>query len=171
MVMTPVALGGATGRAALSRRLLTAVLLVAASLVPAAGKDREWPAKAPSDLSRGAPADRASAAGASDPVTPAPGSPDRKAIFDALRMTQDIDRVFVPSWFKVMGGYAFVIANGQSRDGRNHYEPETALLRREAGGWRVIDMPCSEDGCEPTTEIVRIRKAWPGAPAAIFPNF
>ena len=58
-----------------------------------------------------------------------------------------------------------------SRNGRNRYEPESALLRRTGRVWRVVDAPCVEETCDPRPkEITRIRRANPSAPAAIFPR-
>jgi hypothetical protein len=104
-------------------------------------------------------------------TTPAAGSADRTAIMDAMRAKgDDQNRVFVVRNLRVSGDWAWLDANPQSRDGRNKFEPESALLRRVGGGWRVVDQPCGEEDCETAKEVARIRRANPGAPAAIFPR-
>jgi hypothetical protein len=102
---------------------------------------------------------------------PPAGSAERKAIFDAMRTLGDNhDRIFVVRHLKVADGWAWVIADPQSPDGKQRYETESALLHATGAGWRVVDQPCSEDGCDDKKELARIRAKFPAAPAAIFPN-
>jgi hypothetical protein len=102
--------------------------------------------------------------------TPAPGSPDRVGIMNAMRdHAGDQNRVFVVRSLRVSRGWAWLDADPKSRDGRNSYESESALLRRTGRGWFVVDQPCSEESCSMQREVRRIRAANPGAPAAIFP--
>ena len=104
------------------------------------------------------------------PDSPKAGSPERKAIMDAMRAKGDgKDRVFVVRRLRVAGGWAWLDVEPQSRDGRNRYEAESALLRRDGNAWAVVDQPCSEEGCNRGGELVRIRAAFPSAPASIFP--
>lgn len=114
----------------------------------------------------------AGAAGAQQPAyTPAAGSPERRAIFDALRAAgQDRGRVYVPSHLKVADGWAWVVAEPRSRDGASRFEPERALVRREGARWSVVARPCGEEACDDARETARIRAAFPRAPAAIFPR-
>ena len=113
----------------------------------------------------------ATAAAQQAPYTPPVGSPERKAIFDAMRAAgDDRGRVFVPRHLKVADGWAWVTAEPRSKDGANRYEPESALVRREGGGWRVVAQPCGEEECDDAKETVRIRAAFPRAPAGIFPR-
>src|ERR1700680_4887824 len=103
--------------------------------------------------------------------TPPAGSVERTAIFDAMRALGDNhDRIFVVRYLKVADGWAWVIADPQSPDGKQKYETESALLHATGAGWRVVDQPCSEDGCDDKQELARIRAKFPAAPAAIFPN-
>jgi len=112
-----------------------------------------------------------SALAQSGPHTPAAGTPERNAIFDAMRALGDIhDRVFVARYLKVLGDWAWVTADPQSRDSTQHYETESALLQRAGPTWRVVDQPCAEEGCDQKKELARIRKRFPNAPAAIFPE-
>jgi hypothetical protein len=104
------------------------------------------------------------------PYTPVPGSTERNAIFDALRTLGDNHtRVFVVRYLKVQNGWAWVTGDPQSPDGKSHFETESALLRNDGTGWKVLDQPCSEGDCDPAKEIARIRAAYPDAPARIFP--
>ena len=104
------------------------------------------------------------------PYTPAAGSQERKAIFDAMRALGDNhDRVFVVRYLKVQNGWAWLTADPQSPDGKSHYESESALLRNDGTIWKVLDQPCSEADCDNKKEMARIRAAYPKAPAGIFP--
>jgi hypothetical protein len=108
-------------------------------------------------------------AGASGEHTPPPGSPERRAIFDATRKIGDIpDRVWVVRFLKVEDSWAWVSGAPQSPDGRQRYEPESALLHRKGGYWAVVDQPCAEEDCDAAHELARIRKRFPAAPKAIF---
>ncbi len=94
---------------------------------------------------------------AQTPYTPEKGSPERKAILDALRIPVERDLkqkvVFVAENFNVLGSWAFVSgtpqnANGGSPDySRTQYADAVdsgafdnnffALLRKTAGKWKV----------------------------------
>ncbi len=105
------------------------------------------------------------------PHTPKPGTPERKAIADAMRAKgDDHSRVFVVRYLMVQDGWAWIVAEPRSSDGENHYETESALLRKDAKGWKVVDQPCSEVNCEADHELARIKQAFPAAPPRIFPN-
>lgn len=109
---------------------------------------------------------------AASPATgarPVAGQAQRHAILEALRLTgDDPDRRFVVRTLRVAGAWAWVLADPQSPDGGQHYEAEAALLHRAAGGWAVIDRPCSEEGCDWAAELARIRRSHPSAPASLF---
>jgi hypothetical protein len=101
---------------------------------------------------------------------PPPGSAQRKAILDALRARGDLhNRIFIVRYLKVQKGWAWVSADSQSPDGKNHYETESALLQKAGPGWRVVDEPCTDEGCDDKAEMARIRAANRNAPATIFP--
>jgi hypothetical protein len=105
------------------------------------------------------------------PHTPKPGTPERKAIADAMRAKgDDHSRVFVVRYLMVQDGWAWIVADPHSSDGKNHYETESALLRKDATGWKVVDQPCSEFDCDADRELARIKQAFPAAPPRIFPN-
>lgn len=111
--------------------------------------------------------------------TPAPGTAERKAIFDAMRAEhRDLgDIVYVVSYLKVNKGWAWVNAAAQSRDGRNHYEGEQALLHRTHGRWKVIDKRPSWGECESDPSCANDRQFFrklkarrPAVPMNIFPH-
>jgi hypothetical protein len=111
------------------------------------------------------------AAGAQSVTTPAPGTADRRAIMDAMRAHGgDQNRVFVVRALRVSQDWAWLDADPKSKDGRNNYESESALLRRTGTGWAVVDQPCAEEGCSLGREVRRIRAANPAAPGVIFPR-
>ena len=102
--------------------------------------------------------------------TPPKGSTERKAIMNALRAKgDDQDRIFVVRYLKVSQGWAWATVDPQSSDGQNHYETESALLRKTGKTWKVIDQPCSEADCDGDEEIARIQDENPDAPEEIFP--
>lgn len=81
-------------------------------------------------------------------LTPSPGSPQRKAVLDALRKElkrlHAIDAIFVVQHIHVKGRWAWVEAQPQSTDGSARFESIAALLRQDKTGWRVVDIPCAE---------------------------
>ena len=104
------------------------------------------------------------------PTTPPEGSPEREAIFAAISAGRGQGELtFVTSHFLMQGDWAWLTAAPQSKDGTQHYETESWLLNKAAGGWKVVDQPCAEEGCAPKQELARIRAAHPEAPAGIFP--
>jgi hypothetical protein len=104
------------------------------------------------------------------PYTPKAGSQERKAIFDAMRVLgDDHDRVFAVRYLKVQNGWAWMLVDPQSPDGKSHYESESALLRKDHARWKVLDQPCGEADCDDKKEMARIKAAFPQAPAGIFP--
>jgi hypothetical protein len=105
------------------------------------------------------------------PTNPPPGSTERKAILDAMRARGDLhNRIFIVRYLKVQGGWAWLIVDPRSPDGKNQYETESALLHKEVPGWKVADQPCTDEGCDDKAEMARIRAAYPNAPRAIFPR-
>ena len=111
--------------------------------------------------------------------TPARGSAERKAILDAMRAHRrrfDAQPViFVVGHLRVQRGWAWLSVAPQSPDGRSKYEDESALLRRRAGRWEVVEtMPAAgeregtplEDDC---AWFQRLRRRLNAVPAAILP--
>lgn len=111
------------------------------------------------------------ACGPSGPYTPPEGSPEREAIFVAMRQNRPIpDQSFVVRDMKVKGDWAWVTADPRSTDGTQHYETESWLLQRMGSAWAVVAQPCAEEGCTLKDEIAKIRARYPQAPAEIFPE-
>jgi hypothetical protein len=80
--------------------------------------------------------------------TPQPGSAERRAILDALRMwvkqQHHLEVIFVVKHLKVKNGYAWVHVLPQSKDGSSRYEDISALLKKDQGRWEVAEIPCAE---------------------------
>ena len=80
------------------------------------------------------------------------------------------DRLIPECGLRVENGRAWTSVNPESADGRQHFEPESALLQEVGARWQVVDQPCGEGDCDAATEVARIRNAHPAAPADIFPQ-
>jgi len=100
----------------------------------------------------------------------APPDAERDAIYAAISAGRGQGELtFTPSHFLMQGDWAWLTAAPQSKDGTQRYETESWLLQKTAEGWKVVDQPCAEEGCDPKLELARIRAAHPEAPAGIFP--
>ena len=126
----------------------------------------------------------ASVASAQSAYTPEKGSPERKAILDALRIPIERDLkqkvVFVADNFRVQGNFAFVSGTPQNSSGedpdyaRTKYADQVdsgafdnnffALLKKTAGKWRVATHAI---GCTDVCYAYWWREH--RAPKAIFP--
>ena len=126
----------------------------------------------------------ASVASAQSAYTPEKGSPERKAILDALRIPVERDLkqkvVFVADNFKVQGNFAFVSGIPQNSSGgdpdyaRTKYADQVdsgafdnnffALLKKTGGKWRVAAYAI---GCTDVCYAYWWREH--RAPKAIFP--
>jgi hypothetical protein len=125
-----------------------------------------------------------SVAAAQSAYTPEKGSPERKAILDALRLPIERDLkqkvVFVADNFRVQGNFAFVSGTPQNSSGedpdyaRTKYAHQVdsgafdnnffALLKKTAGKWRVATHAI---GCTDVCYAYWWREH--RAPKAIFP--
>lgn len=80
--------------------------------------------------------------------TPDIGTSERKAILDTLRAEikriHGMDVVFVVVTMNVTENWAWLHTRPQSEDGTSKYEDVTALLKKSADGWQVIEMPCGD---------------------------
>jgi len=80
--------------------------------------------------------------------TPAPGSAERRAILDAMRMKvkalHQLDVIFMVKTMKVSNGWAWVHTIPRSKDGSSMYEDFYALLHKENGRWKIAEIPCTE---------------------------
>ncbi len=105
----------------------------------------------------------------------------RRAILDALRQQlkawTGLEVVFEVKYLKAKDGWAWVAAFPRSPGGVNKYEPVEALLHRQSGSWKVMEMrpggpDCEEDpDCADLTRYYRkLRSRFPHAPAEIFPK-
>ena len=105
------------------------------------------------------------------PHTPRPGSPERKAVLDALRKPVEKQArqkvVFHNVSIRVEKGWAFVTAISKDLTGKKLVLGDLAtsgLLRKQAGHWKVLHWGVAGDigvTCEAA-------KKYPQAPKAIF---
>jgi len=103
---------------------------------------------------------------------------DRKAILDTLRkkikMEQNLNVVFVVRYLKFKNGWAWIHALPQSKNGKNHYEDIFALLTKEHGRWRIVEIPCrDEENPECLTYPAYfsiLQKRFPNIPSEILPR-
>jgi len=106
--------------------------------------------------------------------TPAAGSPERKAIMDALRGDQKV--VFKVNYLKMHGDWAWADVT-PLENGKAVAEGGANLLHKENGRWKVMDLsvipedpdnPMGPDDPDPKF-VKAAQKAFPGLPADIFP--
>jgi hypothetical protein len=105
--------------------------------------------------------------------TPQKNSIERKAILEALRKDIfsrfQIQTIFVISFFKANLNYAYIQAEPKSQDGKNSYEPVSALLKREGSCWQVAGYVSLVDPDEEfEVALNRLRDEFPDAPDDIF---
>jgi len=108
--------------------------------------------------------------------TPPPGSAERRAILDAMRMKikelHGLDVVFVVKEMNVSGGWAWVHTMPRSKDGRASYEDFYSLLRNVNARWRIAEIPCTEpenpECIDSPGYFRRLARRFPGAPSTIF---
>jgi hypothetical protein len=113
--------------------------------------------------------------------TPAKGSPERKAIMDALRdnsLKQSGQRVvFQVNYIKVHQGWAWADVTPLDDKGKAIAEGGPALLHDDKGAWVVIDLSVVADDpddplgpMDPTPLYIKnVQKQYPGVPTDIFP--
>lgn len=108
--------------------------------------------------------------------TPLPGSAERRAILDAMRMKikelHGLDVIFVVKTINVSSRWAWAHTLPRSKDGRASYEDFYALLRKVNGRWRIAEIPCTEPGnpeCIDSSGYFRtLVRRFPGLPSSIF---
>jgi hypothetical protein len=105
------------------------------------------------------------------PYTPKPGSPERKAILDALRKPVEKEAkqhvVFHNVSLRVEKGWAFVNAISMDRSGKKLVLGDLAtsgLLRKTAGHWQVLYWGVAGD----ISVTCEAAKRYPQAPRSIF---
>lgn len=117
---------------------------------------------------------------ADEPHTPAKGSPERKAIMDALRpvFSQYGEVVFVVNYLKVHNGWAWTDVTPLGPDNKPVAEGGPALLHYENEAWKMIDLSTVPDdpkdplgAQDASVGFVRnLRKMYPDIPLDIFPK-
>jgi hypothetical protein len=110
--------------------------------------------------------------------TPAPGTAERRAILDAMRLEvkalHQLDVVFVVVSMKACNGWAFAHTRPRSGDGSSRYEDFLALLHRVKGTWWVVEIPCTEednpDCIGSPGYLTKLVARFPGLPPGILPG-
>src|SRR5215470_14055778 len=114
--------------------------------------------------------------------TPDRGSPERKAIMDALR--EDYKKgtgdevIFKVNFLKVHNGWAWADVTPLDNKGKAVAEGGASLLHNEEGQWKVMDLSQVEEDpdnpmgpMDPTPRYIKnVQKKYPGVPADIFPK-
>lgn len=113
---------------------------------------------------------------ASKAYTLAAGSPERKAIMDALRGDQKV--VFKVYYLKVHGDWTWIDATPLDEKSRPVAEGGPSLLHKENGTWKVLDLSVvpqnpdqpleAEDA--PPEFVTKLQSIFPGLPGDIFPH-
>lgn len=103
--------------------------------------------------------------------TPRVGSGERKAILNSFRAvwlkgSNYKNVIFVVEHLAVKSGWAYLFVSPQSPDGKNHYEAEGALLRRQNGKWKVLQRIGGETECD----LSCLKRKFPQMPNAIYPS-
>jgi len=102
--------------------------------------------------------------------TPKKGSPERKAILDAVRKHRKApDEVYTPTEFNVLKGWAYVAARDPS-DPEVDTEAFEVILHKSGKAWKVVDEVSHIEGSDYNQELKRIRKRFPALPSAILPR-
>ena len=103
-------------------------------------------------------------------TSPRPGSTTRRVILNALRpaveqMTNE-DVEFMVDSIQVACGWARVIVRPQTPGGRgNHYEAIDALMQNANGDWRLRQMACTEEACDPAAD--QYLRLYPNLPRSL----
>lgn len=108
--------------------------------------------------------------------TPPTGSPERKAIMDALRGDQKV--IFKVHYLKVHGDWAWVDVTPLDDKGKPVAEGGPLLVHKEKGAWKVMDLSIvPEDPHQPLEAedtppefVKKLQALFPGVPADIFPH-
>ena len=110
------------------------------------------------------------------PHVPTQGSPERKAILDALR--SDPQTTFKVHYMKVHNGWCWVDTTPLDKEGKATAEGGPNLLHFENGTWRVMDLskvpedPKDPLGAEDASPgfVKNLMRTFPGVPRDIFPR-
>jgi hypothetical protein len=107
---------------------------------------------------------------------PPMGSPERKAIMDALRGDQKV--IFKVNYLKVHGDWAWTDVTPLDDKGKPVAEGGPSLMHKENGKWKVMDLSAipqdpdqpleAED--TPPEFVKKLQSIFPGVPADIFPR-
>jgi hypothetical protein len=107
--------------------------------------------------------------GQSGVYTPEKGSPERRAILDAVRKFRKApNEVYTPNGFNVSKGWAYVSARDPG-DPDVDTEAFEYIVRKTGKAWKVVDEISHIEGSDYGKETKRIHKKFPAMPQAILP--
>ena len=99
--------------------------------------------------------------------TPDKGTPERKAILDAVRKYRKASsEVYSPTAFRVSKDWALV-ASPDPADPDVDTAAFSVVLRKTGGKWKVVDELRNVEGTDPAKEVRRIHKKYPSLPMAV----
>ncbi|MEP6944840.1 MAG: hypothetical protein ABJA02_02905 [Acidobacteriota bacterium] len=99
--------------------------------------------------------------------TPEKGSPERKAILDAVRKYRKASsEIYSPTAFRVSKDWAFVAAPDPS-DPDVDTEAFEVILRKTGTKWKVVDELKNVEGTDPAVEVKRVHRKFPSLPMAV----
>jgi hypothetical protein len=108
--------------------------------------------------------------------TPETGSVERKAFMDSVRAEyahQDPAKppvVFTVPYLKIHGDWAWARIEPQSKDGKQHFEPQSGLFERHGGEWALVAWEPSEEGTDTAAFFKELKRKHPELPADILPK-
>ena len=118
-----------------------------------------------------------SAVGAEDKAhTPEAGSAERKTLVDAVRAEYGKEDPAKPPvtfnvpYLKIHGDWAWIRIEPQSKDGKQHFEPQSGLFQRKSGKWVFVDWEPTEEGTDTAGYFKALKAKHPGLPGDIFPK-
>ena len=117
----------------------------------------------------------ASCASVNTAHTPADGSTEKNAILQAtqraLARQGRKNLVLVVPYLKVHNGWAWIQVNPQSKNGTQHYESQSGLLREKTPNeWTLLEWMPAEEGTDYTKYFKNLKAKYPSAPPDIFPQ-
>ena len=108
--------------------------------------------------------------------TPEKGSSDRKSLLDGVRTEyakQDPAKpavIFVVPYLKVHGDWAWVQVSPQTKDGKQRFEAQAGLFRRQSGSWQWVTWEPTEEGTDRAAFFQQLKAKHPALPADILPK-
>lgn len=78
--------------------------------------------------------------------------------------------IFVVPYLKVHGDWAWVQVAPQSKDGKQRFEEQAGLFRRQSGSWQLVTWEPTEEGTDWAAFFQQLKAKHPTLPADILPK-